>query len=40
MAEEALLTGQKAIPARLEEIGFKFDFPDLDLALRHCLGRY
>ncbi|QXD22453.1 TIGR01777 family oxidoreductase [Opitutia bacterium ISCC 51] len=40
MAEEALLTGQKAIPERLEEIGFKFDFPELDLALRHCLGKY
>jgi len=40
MAEEALLTGQKVVPERLEDSGFQFDFPTLNLALRHCLGRY
>lgn len=34
----ALLTGQRAIPARAEEMGFRFQFPHLDEALTHLLG--
>ena len=40
MADEALLAGQKTIPDRLEEQGFRFDFPELSLALRHSLGLF
>jgi uncharacterized protein len=32
-----ILTGQHAVPARLMEAGFKFQFPDLEPALRNCL---
>ena len=40
MAEDALLANQCVLPSRLIDSGFRFDFPDLDLALTHCLGRY
>lgn len=39
MAEELLLTGQNAIPKRLLDQGFHFDFPKLKSALVDCLGR-
>ena len=39
MAEEALLTGQRALPARLLDGGFEFDYPELELALRRALDR-
>jgi hypothetical protein len=35
---ETLLTGQRAVPRRLEAAGFSFDFPSLDAALRDALG--
>jgi uncharacterized protein (TIGR01777 family) len=35
---EVLLTGQKVLPQRLLEAGFKFRFPDLDQALQDLLG--
>jgi len=39
LADELLLVSQRAMPARLTEIGFRFDFPTLESALRHELGR-
>ena len=39
MADEALLTGQRALPARLLDAGFRFEYPDLDAALRHALEK-
>jgi hypothetical protein len=39
MGEEALLQGSFAAPRRLEELGFRHDFPDLESALRFELGR-
>jgi uncharacterized protein (TIGR01777 family) len=39
MAEEALLTGQRALPARLLDAGFGFDYPELAPALRRALER-
>lgn len=35
---EALLAGQRAVPARLEALGFRFRFPTLDGALAELLG--
>jgi hypothetical protein len=37
MAEEALLTGQRALPARLLDAGFAFDYPELGPALERAL---
>ena len=34
-----LLTGQKAVPHRLQESGFTFRFTDLDVALANLVGR-
>jgi NAD dependent epimerase/dehydratase family enzyme len=34
---EAILTGQKIIPQKLLNAGFKFLFPTIDLALTHLL---
>jgi NAD dependent epimerase/dehydratase family enzyme len=39
MAEEALLTGQRALPARLLDAGFGFEHPELETALRRALER-
>lgn len=39
MAEEALLSSQHTLPGKLSEYGFEFNFPDLEFALRHCLGK-
>ena len=39
MAEEALLTGQRALPARLLDASFAFDYPDLGLALERALEK-
>jgi uncharacterized protein (TIGR01777 family) len=34
-----VLTGQRAVPKRLQEAGFVFEFPKLDAALENVLGR-
>ena len=39
MAEEALLTGQRALPARLLDAGFAFDYPALGAALERALEK-
>ena len=39
MADELLLTSQRAIPARLTDNDVPFAFPELEDALRHELGR-
>ena len=33
-----VLTGQRAIPAKLEQLGYAFKFPELEPALRDVLG--
>ncbi len=38
-ADEALLASTRAMPRRLLESGFTFQYPRLADALRHCLGR-
>ena len=37
MAEATLLASQRAVPARLESVGFQFRYPDIRSALRHVL---
>jgi len=39
MGEEMLLAGVRAVPALLNEAGFRFAFPRLEAALRYELGR-
>jgi NAD dependent epimerase/dehydratase family enzyme len=39
MAEEMLLGGQRVIPRKLLDHGYRFAQPDLEPALRHLLGR-
>jgi hypothetical protein len=39
MAEETLLAGTRVRPTRLLASGFTFDYPQLEPALRHLLGR-
>ena len=39
MAEELLLSGQRVVPRRLLESGYRFRHEDLETALRHVLGR-
>jgi len=39
MAEELLLTSQRAVPERLTGSGFRFRYPTLEVALRAVLGR-
>jgi uncharacterized protein (TIGR01777 family) len=34
-----LLTGQRVVPARAQALGFRFDWPQLEGALRNLLGR-
>jgi hypothetical protein len=38
MADELLLAGNRIYPARLTEAGFRFDYPELERALRFELG--
>ncbi len=40
MANESLLASQRVLPQRLKECGIQFDFPTLDLALSHLLGKH
>jgi uncharacterized protein (TIGR01777 family) len=39
LADELLFTSLRARPARLQETGYSFEFPDLEATLRHTLGR-
>jgi uncharacterized protein len=39
MADAALLTGQRVLPARAQALGFRFQWPALEPALRDLLGR-
>jgi uncharacterized protein (TIGR01777 family) len=39
MANELLLASARVFPRRLQESGFKFQFPELEAALRHVLSR-
>jgi uncharacterized protein (TIGR01777 family) len=39
MADALLLSGQRAIPARAEQLGFGFRYPDLDSALIAIFGQ-
>lgn len=39
LADEALLAGQRVLPAALLSAGYRFRAPALDAALRHVLGR-
>lgn len=36
---EIVITGQRAVPARLQQLGYEFRHPDLEAALRDVLGR-
>jgi uncharacterized protein len=36
---QIVITGQRAVPARLERLGYAFRHPDLEAALRDVLGR-
>ena len=38
-ADELLFVSQRARPARLQATGYRFQFPELEPALRHTLGR-
>ncbi len=38
IADALLLASQRVLPKRLVELGFRFEDPTLDGALRHCLG--
>jgi hypothetical protein len=38
MADALLLSGQRAIPANAERLGFKFTYPQLDEALKQIFG--
>ena len=38
MAEALLLSGQRAVPARAERLGYEFAFTDLAAALRAIFG--
>ena len=38
MADATLLASQRVEPAKLEEAGYVFKYPDIKSALRHVLG--
>jgi len=38
MADELLLASARVEPAKLQDSGFKFQFPELEPALRHALA--
>jgi hypothetical protein len=37
LADALLLNGQRVIPARMQSLGYQFQFPQLDGALRDVL---
>lgn len=39
MADEMLLSGQKVLPKRAEEIGYQFEYGNLELALKTIFGK-
>jgi uncharacterized protein (TIGR01777 family) len=39
MADALLLSSQRAVPVRLQASGYRFQYPELEGALRHVLGR-
>lgn len=39
MADDLILASARVVPAKLRESGFEFDYPELEGALRHVLGR-
>jgi uncharacterized protein (TIGR01777 family) len=39
LADELLLASQRAVPERLDALGFRFAFPTIEAAMRHELGR-
>lgn len=39
MADEMLFAGAKVLPTKLEKQGFQFQYPELESALRHELGK-
>ena len=39
MADEMLLSGARVFPKKLQEAGFRFEYPDIEAALRHELGK-
>jgi hypothetical protein len=39
MAEAVLISGQRAVPAKAERLGYAFTFKELDDALRSIFGR-
>lgn len=39
LADQALLGSQRAVPARLVDLGYRFRHPTIDAALAHVLGR-
>jgi uncharacterized protein (TIGR01777 family) len=39
MGQETLLSGQRVLPRRLLDAGFRFEYPELSAALRHELGK-
>lgn len=39
MADEALLASQRVLPAKLQQHGFEFQYPQLDAGLRHLLDK-
>jgi len=39
MADEMLLSGQRVVPQRIEELGYRFRHPHLENALKSILGR-
>ena len=39
LADELILASQRVEPAKLEESGYEFRYPELEGALQHLLGR-
>lgn len=39
MAREMLLSGARVVPRKLQQAGYEFSYPELEVALQHVLGR-